>query len=265
MTDGPDRPGRRSEVPVASPVDTLASRAVAVLAERRERTRAPLSERLLARLSDAVLKGGNGPVEAAVADILHSGCPAEEVLGFYIPEVARRLGDDWCEDRLGFAQVSIGSARLQHAVRALSAGPRKSASDGPGHAVLVVVPEGEHHTLGAVVLTAQLRQRGLSVRLVMGEANRMVVRTVASGQYDAIFLSISSAERLAQLRVLIEKSKNALPVAIPTVVGGALGAGGKDIAKLAGADHAASDLNEALRRCGLTISPNGATERAKME
>lgn len=265
MKDGQDRsrpaPGRSE----GSPVDSLASRAVAVLAERRDRKAAPLSERLVIMLRDAVLDGGNPAVDSAIDAMLDEGCPADEILEFYIPEAARRLGVGWCDDTLGFAQVSIGSARLQHAVRALSSRGRPVAPSGVGHAVLVVVPKGEHHTLGAIILTEQLRRYGVSVRVSIGEPDSAVLRTVASGQYDAIFFSVSSIERLADLGELVEKSSRMLPVKVPTVVGGAFEVGAESIKELSGADHTANDVKEALLLCGLTISPSDAVRRGKKE
>ena len=265
MKDGQDRSRPNPVFATGSPVDSLASRAVAVIAGRQEAAPAPLSERFIGALYDAVTDGGNARVDEIIAAMLDAGCPAGEVLEFYIPEVARRLGNDWCDDRLGFAQVSIGSARLQHAVRALSDRCRRVNLSGAGHAVLVVVPRGEHHTLGAVILTEQLRQAGVSVRMSICETSTQVLRTVASGQYDAIFFSISSTERLEDLRHLVEKSKKAAPVDVPVVVGGAFEVGAEDVKELAGADHAADDYKEALRLCGLTIFPSDAARRGKKE
>ncbi len=265
MTDGPDQIRRKAEGETENTVAALASRAVAVLAERRLKARAPLSERLLQGLIDAALKKGNAGVDAAIADILHSGSPPEEAIDFYIPEAARRLGEGWCSDSLGFAEVTIATARLQHAVRELSHDPRSKGTKSSGQSILVVVPEDEHHTLGSLVMTEQLRRVGFSVRLSLGEPNRRILQAVASKQYDAIFLSISASERLAQLRDLVEKSRDLLPEDVPIVVGGALGETDTEIQRITGADFGCKEVYEAIQKCGLTISPNGASLRAKTE
>ena len=59
---------------------------------------------------------GNGPNEAASDDLMQrieaSGLDRAAILTC-LSDVAARLGRGWVEDRLEFADVSIGSARLQ--------------------------------------------------------------------------------------------------------------------------------------------------------
>ena len=116
-----------------------------------------------------------------------------------------------------------------------------------------------------LIMTEQFRRLGLSVRLLLGESNRKVLTTVADGHFDAIFFSVAVAEKLADLRELVEGSRRVAEHGTPIVVGGAIGQAGTDIRKLTGADIAANDPKEALRLCGLKISPPGAKRRAKME
>lgn len=239
-------------------VTSLAETALAVLASKSASGRPPMSEDLLADLTDAARARNGTAVDAAVEHLFRVGIPAEEIMDFYIPEAARRLGEDWCSDAMGFAEVTIGSAHLQRALRGLMA----RAGD-PGlarraqNSVLVVVMENHYHTLGAMVVAHQLRRLGASVRLLLGEADRRVLQTVASGHFDAIFLSIAMVERLSALRDLVEKIRQTLPAPVPIVVGGAVGNLGTDVGEVTGADYTATNANEALRLCGLTVTAPG--------
>lgn len=254
MTDGPEYTGRKQDETVDATVATLASRAIAVLASKRARTRPVLSERLVLQMIAAARDPRDSVMRGAVTDLLHSGIPAVEVLDFYIPEAARRLGESWMTDRLGFADVTIATARLQRVVRFLADRPGIRATDAR-LSILLVVAEGEYHTLGPMIMAEQLRRKGISVRLVLGESNREVLKTVAEGHFDAIFFSISSSDKLADVKDLVEKTRKALGTPTPIVAGGPIGRLRNDGRTLTGADHFTSDPKEALRLCGLTVSP----------
>ena len=71
----------------------------------------------------------------------------------------REIGAQWAVDRAGFARVSVASARLQSVMRDLTRAhmtmPYASGGVLP-QAVLVVVPEREQHTIGALAVASQL-------------------------------------------------------------------------------------------------------------
>lgn len=263
MTERHDKIRSLLDVGVSPTVETLAERAIAVLASKRSSGTQVLSERLVTDLMKSVQSDEPSQMRTTIVDIMHSGIPAEEIIDFYIPEAARRLGEQWCTDGLGFADVTIGVARLQRVMRDLSIDARQYVYAGRGMAsVLVVVVPDEYHTLGAMVLTEQFRRVGLSVRLMLGDDAQETQRTVATGDFDAIFVSLAVVERLGAVRDLIRSMRQVLPKPTPIVVGGAIGNNGLDVKKLTGADHATTDPQRALRLCGLTTSPQGARRRA---
>jgi methanogenic corrinoid protein MtbC1 len=267
MTDSTDRATRaRTGAEVGSTVETLASRALGVLASKRVSAASLLSERFVDELSEAVRS--DDPVRrlAVVRDMLDARIRPEDIGDFYIPEVARRLGAAWCEDHLSFADVTIGSARLQGLLKEVDATRVDSAqhdSDAPG--LLVVVQADEFHTLGAMVMCGQLARLGVSVKLAMGQSESDILRIVAAGQFDAIFISVAQSERVAQLRRLVDKIRAAAVRPVPVVIGGSVVTRVADIKTKTGADHATTDPKEALRACGLKSSVKGARRRATSE
>lgn len=172
MTDSTDRSTRARFAPDSgSTVETLASRALGVLASKRLSAASLLSERFLEELSVAVRSGDGTHHRAIVRDMVEARIRPEDIADFYIPEVARRLGAAWCEDGLSFADVTIGTARLQGLLKEIGShwtDDRRLDPDAP--VVLVVVLADEFHTLGAMVLCGQLSRIGVSVKLAMGHA-----------------------------------------------------------------------------------------------
>lgn len=266
MTDGHQRFGPRADGGPETGVASLASRAVVALASKRSGNVEPLSERLTEALIKAVSERGEGRAHGALTDILNCGVPADEIVDHYIPEAARRLGEAWSADRTDFATVTIGAARLQRALRDLSAQDRHvTAARASGNVVLVAVPEGQHHTLGAMIAAEQLRRAGHSVRLMLGASPSGLRGAVADGHFDAIFLSAAAPERLAELGKVVEKLRTVSRKRTPIAVGGPVGNADVDVKTLTGADCVATDVREALRQCGLTALPRGAERRAMTE
>lgn len=247
--------GQKTE-DVAS-VKALASQAVTALAARRAERQSDMSRNSLQDLIDAVLAPDLGAVNRVIARMQRSGISNEEIMGTLIPDAARRLGEGWLDDTLGFAEVTIGSARLQRGLHGLTAKPDV---DPGAPMVLVIVPEDEHHTLGALVMAEQLRRAGVSVTLCIGEQSQVAVEKVATGRYRAILISVAALEKLSAVRQLVDDLRRASTKKVPIVVGGAIGHIGSEVTGSTGADYAENDPYRALRLCGLTVSATGDIE-----
>ncbi len=267
MTEHAERTARpAADAARGADAETLASRALARLAARRGHPAALLSERLVENLAAAVCHADPERRAAVVADMRASGIRREDIADFYVPEVARRLGAAWCEDRTSFAEVTVGTARLQGLLREIGADWfRDAGASRDAACVLVAVRADEYHTLGALVLAAQLGRLGASVRLVMGRNDAQIVDVVASAQFDAIFLSASQATQLAPVGRLVKRIRTVSQRAAPVVLGGSVVTRVTDVKAQTGADHATTDARDALRACGLAASASGARPRVTSE
>ncbi|MDJ1009085.1 MAG: hypothetical protein QNJ13_14805 [Paracoccaceae bacterium] len=250
MTDGPERSASTRRHRDSGAVTSLASQALSVLATRRVPRDARATQTLIAKLEAAVLDRNPDRRMAVLAEIRSMRIPDAQVAEEFIPEVARRLGHAWCEDNMSFADVTIGSARLQAMVRDLSPDDRDYGA-GPAPLIAVIVPGEEHHTLGAMVLTAQLRRLGFSVRLFLGKGDGYVLEALGADTFDAIFLSAAHGEKLVKLGGFVKKMRQAVSRATPIIVGGSAVARGVAIEGYVGADVFTSDVHEALNACGL--------------
>lgn len=215
-----------------------------------------LRQDFLTDLHAAAVSTASIPLAPLIKRMTVAGITAADIADRYIPAIARTLGDLWCDDSIGFAVVTIGVARLQGLLREI--GPEWQAdrhADGDAPGLLVVVGPDVFHTLGAMVLTGQLRRRGLSVRLLFDATPETLGPILRQARFDAVLISASDGETLESLRRLVATVKSATFVAPPVVIGGTIldqaADGLVDIAALTGADFVTRDLDEALSLCGL--------------
>lgn len=218
---------------------------------------------IVAQLKQIVL-GAYNKDSSAILDIAADlGISRERLADHYIPEVARELGKQWCEDELGFADVTIGTARLQSMLRDL--GPEWSADDSanPDAAtVLLVVPEQTFHTLGAMVIAGQLRRNGLSVRVHLGASPKSIFELCEFTKYDAVFISATVDENIAHLKQIVDAVKKANKKPTPIVIGGALTIADDNVIARTGADYVTNSADTAITLCNLSqnIRPNAMME-----
>lgn len=222
-------------------------------------------ESYLTSMMDAVLAPTPGPLTDLVQIMRKARIGAPQIVESYVPVVARRLGDGWVSDRLDFGAVTIGAARLQSLVRRLDLENHfhQEVPAFGAHSILLGVPEGEQHSLGATILAQHLRARGVSVHLDLELSVAGLSRELARQRFTGVFLSISGQRYLEPLGNLVActgyESRST-----PVIVGGALLHYRDDIAALTGADLATNDVDQALRFCAMAVADEEALPQASL-
>lgn len=252
--------------PPADPTmsQSLAARVLDVLAARPGRAQSKIDHDLLSQFCSEIRGNGVDAQDAALALLRSENLSSEAIADDYIPAAARLLGDEWCVDNTSFADVTIGTSRLQAMLRDLNETLQRPVLNSASMvSALVVVPRDEYHTLGAMALVGRLRRAGLSVRVCIGQSDSMVVDVAETVDFDLVLMSVPHSEKLESIGPLVISLKSALGPRVPIVVGGAcLGVVSEaELKDRTGADHATNNLDEALRLCGLTVSPPGAGRR----
>ena len=187
------------------------------------------------------------------------GFDEADLIDICIVQAARRLGDDWIDDALGFVDVSIATARLQGLLRSLGRTLRAdTACDGDAATLLVVSAEQAHHTLGPSLIVAQLRRRGYSVGMLLDAGPGAVRSFLRRAPADAVFVSCGHTEKLVNLRPIVTEARKTQP-SVRIVVGGPGISECSAACRITGADHATSDLEEALTLCGLNRTASQVT------
>ncbi|PJI85895.1 methanogenic corrinoid protein MtbC1 [Yoonia maricola] len=213
-----------------------------------------LDNAVFLRLKDAALDPDPKQSRDVIKRSLTQGIAPEDLADHYIPAIARDLGDLWCKDELGFANVTIGASRLQAMMRELGPHWASDNTATPGApSILLIVLQDVYHTLGAIVLTSQLRRKGYSVKLILGCKAEDVAAGVSSTKYRGVFISSSRGETLESLRRMIDVIKTSTNTPPPVVVGGTIldVETVDNITALTGADYATRIPDEALTLCGL--------------
>lgn len=215
-------------------------------------TESPFDEKYVERLRTAVLSPGMNACVSACSRILRAGISEADIIDRYIPAVARSLGQDWAEDHITFAATTMGAARLQWLAGEVETAMAQVVNDGLAPGVLVVVPRGEHHTLGAIILSSQLRRRGMCVRLLLDAHPGTFGKHTEDPSFEATLVSTSSKIQMPELRSLVTASRLAMRQGSPVLIGGLIADAHLDLPEASGADHVAKGADEALRLCNLT-------------
>ncbi len=241
----------------------FAARVLDVLVDRSRRTTTTLRVDLVQALAEGMVTRDAACIEQMLHAFRRACISPGAMADVYVPAAARLLGAHWLADRMSFADVTIATARLQVLVRAIGTRWGGDAMHVPGRrSVLMIVPEAEDHTLGAVVAAGKLRQAGLSVCLRLGPSRAEVLAVLRSRVFDAAMISIGQDDRIDVSCRLVETLRAFGPKGLPVLVGGAVLAGGKDVAARTGADFVTQDIGEALNFCGFAdrqlVVPYGA-------
>lgn len=228
-------------------LSALARTVVARLAARAAGAPRILNQGLVQAMVKAVGSADPTVFEALRPEIRRARISDIDLVDSYFPAVARQLGCDWAEDRSGWAEVSIGMARLQSMVHQIG---RDWASNATAmqdtSAVLVVLPDGEQHSFGAQVLVGQLRRQGVSVHLQIGARPDGLRALMKERRYDCALISVGCEERLEFCRKLVKSLKDGSGGDLWVAVGGAVLERPVDVLALTQADMATQDPMQAL-------------------
>ena len=253
--------GRRAER-VMGDVSDLAAKIVAQLAARETQPPPNYIESIVQRLTDAVSADQLSLIEALKPDLRRARITPAMVADIYIPEAARRLGKSWEDDTLTFADVTIGTVRLQSILRDISAdwaADSGRSANGEG-AVLLLLPEKEHHTLGPLVLTGQLRRRGVSVCLQLATADGEWRSVLHKRRFDGVIISVGWEGKIEACAQLIATIKTLTKGRMPVAVGGAVLTRSDGIFGCEAADVVTNDLDKVLSIFELSVTSSRACE-----
>jgi MerR family transcriptional regulator, light-induced transcriptional regulator len=230
--------------------DALAALARSVVVQLKSRigpAERLADESVVAAITRSLLGDYPDAMEALRQDLRRARISDTDLVDIYFPEVARYLGCAWAEDRTPFTDVSIAVARMQAMLRDIGRSWTSNAvADRAEATVLVVLPRGEQHSFGAMLLTGQLRRQGISVRLEVGTSDADLRRLAEARTFDCAMVSISCEEALSRCKAAVEALKLGSAGRLRVAVGGPLLERSLDICALTGADIATSDPMLAL-------------------
>lgn len=245
---GTAREDRKSPAGHAGLAVEVINRLASIRREGVGKLQAPLLDHLVA----AVCESDPGAVARVLDAFRAARIGPDAVTNEYIPAAARALGVAWEEDRLTFGMVTIGTARLQAMLRQLQQDHRADAADPAAQsAVLVLVPPGEQHTLGAMVAAAILRRKGVSVSVQISPDIDDMSKMLADRRFHAALVTIGSIDRVETCVKLVKTLKQTTKGALRVAIGGAVVDECREDLTGAGADLLTNDVETVISEFGL--------------
>lgn len=242
------------EIP-AGGVSKFAAEVVARLVQRDGQPETGMRETLVLRFMATIASTDPACFEELKPELRRARVTPSMLADLYIPEVARRLGQGWEDDVLSFAEVTMGVARLQAILREVGStwsADRDGRVSGP--MLLLVLPQGEQHTLGAMVLAGWLRREGISVSMKIAPSLPELAHYVAERTFDGALVSTACNDRLETCRKLVKTLKESSKGELKVAIGGAILHASEDVMRLTGADMATNDIGQALSMMGVSVA-----------
>lgn len=231
-------------------VTALASAVISTLNDRSEIALQSIRTSVVRKLVKATLRDGAFNAEVLLRDLQDQRVISDQIVDIYIPAAARELGVMWSDDAIGFAKVTIASARLQ-GLLTLLAPPWSARTHEPGEGInaLLILQPNDSHTLGPHVATAQLRRLGASVRLLFGPDSETVVQLLNEEDYNLVMFSCSRTDSLATIAKMVKRIRAELNTVPPIVLGGLVLNLTDRVKDKTGVDMVTGDIKVAFKLC----------------
>jgi len=183
-----------------------------------------LGDEEIDRITQLLLSTEDGAFELAITVLKTHGVSINYIILDLIPIIARRLGKQWEDDTLSFAEVSIGVNRLERVIHKLDYLFQVTQLEKRGNqSILITVFPESQHSLGTLILSNYFIHSGWRVYRPENTSMKSISQEIESHSHDAIAISVSCDEQLELLpntiSALREKSKNAN---IKVLIGGPL-------------------------------------------
>jgi methylmalonyl-CoA mutase cobalamin-binding subunit len=178
---------------------------------------------------------------------------SDDLITHCVPQAANDLGHRWACDEMGFARVSLGTARLHGLCHTVgSEWTRNSAIEG-GRSILLATLGNEAHLIGASVLAYRLRRNGHSVRAKTQTNAAELIELLDVGCFDGLMLSCCNTYGLETVAEVTRHIKNRACVQIPIILGGSVLHEVDGVKDKTGVTLATNDINAALDLIGRSV------------
>lgn len=179
--------------------------------------------------------------------------PASVMVDLYIPAAVSRIGARWHDDEIDILTATIAFARIQTLLRDLGRDWRADDLAGSTGSVLMLVPDTDQHTLGAMIATGQLRRRGVSVTVALTVNPLSLDAMLERAAFDAVFVSVGNVSCLDSVAKLVKIAKRSGSAALPVIVGGSVPVALPEVQHVTGADLVTRDVAGALDYLALRV------------
>ncbi len=202
--------------------------------------------------------GDQSRLSAIYSELQRRRITADEVMDIYLPHAVSVIGHQWHEEEIDILHASMACARMQNVLREIGHAwvSDRSGRQGNGR-VLLTLPVGEQHTLGAMLAANQLRWRGVSVKVMLLPQISELREIMERNRFHAVFISVSNLSSLPPCAAMVRELRALSVPDMPIIIGGGLVSNeivGNDpgrIAEMTGANLVTNDIDYALHFCGV--------------
>jgi methylmalonyl-CoA mutase cobalamin-binding subunit len=220
----------------------LAQEALNVLVSVRGHDNSVVKQNHLDHLLLAVL-GDQAFDPARFLDGMEERRLSPETVAFcYVPEAARRLGEQWLADEISFVDVTVGTERLHGLVREVDETLEEPGGI-LGPSALILVAEAEQHTLGAFVLALHLRAAGFSAVVRVAPVASELTILMAANRFDLALVSLGCSAALESGVGLVRTLRLLSRGEMCIFVGGSIPLSDEKLLAETGADRALRDVS----------------------
>jgi methanogenic corrinoid protein MtbC1 len=159
-----------------------------------------LGDEEIDRITQLLLSTEDGAFELAITVLKTHGVSINYIVLDLIPMIARRLGKQWEDDTLSFAEVSIGTNKLERVIHKLDYLFQVTQLEKRSNRSILIsnFPESQH-SLGTLILSNYFIHSGWRVYRPENNSLKSISRELESNSHDVIAISISCNEQLEQL------------------------------------------------------------------
>ncbi len=143
-----------------------------------------------------------------IARLRAEGLAPEDIFIELITPAARYLGQQWEEDRLGFAEVTVGLVLMHEVIHGMGYeyhdGPQQS---GGVKRVMLASAPGSQHVLGLSIVSEFFRKAGWQVVLEVSPSRTELCHAVQNEWFDLVGISVALDAQLDTLGALVDSLK----------------------------------------------------------
>lgn len=210
---------------------------------------AKLDDADVTALAEFCAAGDREGAHGLMSRLAAGGLPPAAMLTELIGGAARRLGEQWAEDRVDFMAVTSGLILMQDLIHHMgygtSHGPQASSAI---RRVMLASAPGSQHLLGLSIVSEFFRKSGWDVVVEIAPSDTKLQHAVSSEWFDLLGLSVGLDTQLAGLPRLVKSMRRASRNPdIPVMLGGPVFIGRELHAHAYEAQAICCDVEESLR------------------
>ena len=173
------------------------------------------------KFCDAIIDKDDNLQIQMLEELINKGTSMKVLYEEFLPESAETLGNLWKESKLTFVEVNLGAQRLQRLARIYEnryLGP--FCMFGAGLDILLILPEGEIHTLGLITASGIFKKNNANPFIAVGYKLHELENLINERDFRLIGLSLSNSKNISSCIAIAKQVRKSAKGNVPIILGG---------------------------------------------